>query len=129
MRKQTFLAAAISPLVSVPIFVVWFAVFYWFLRSPDDAVDSWLWLLVFLGYVLPIACITTFVVGVPVGWLLRRLEMQSHVTYAVVGFVLGGAVGVKLFPPSHLAAVVALSGLAISVVFGLISNPRDEATF
>jgi hypothetical protein len=88
-----------------------------------------MWLLVFLGYVVPIAYIATFLVGIPVDWLLRRIGLQSPATYALIGVVIGSAIGVSMFEPSHLSGVIALCGLAISAFFGLISNPRDEESF
>lgn len=85
-----------------------------------------MWLFIFLGYVLSIAYIGSFVVGIPVDWLLRRIHLQHPATYALVGFVIGGAIGVNMFEPSHFSAVIALCGLAISVAFGMISNAPDE---
>ena len=129
MRRLTLHAAALSPLISIPIFTVWFAVFYLFFREPGDMVDSWVWLLIFLGYALPIAYIVSFLVGIPVDWFLRRLGVVSPATYGIVGIVLGGAIGVKMYPLSHLSACIALCGFAISVLFGVISNAKDEMDF
>lgn len=78
---------------------------------------------------LPIAYIASFLVGIPVDWLLRRLGVVSPATYGIVGVVLGGAIGVNMFPLSHLSACIALCGLAISVSFGAISNANDELDF
>ena len=128
MRKRTLRAAILSPLVAVPVFVVWFVIFYFFFKGPEDVVDSFVWLFILLLYVLAIAYIATFLIGIPVDWLLRRIGLQSSATYALVGVVLGGAIGVTLFELSRLSAVIATCGLAISVVFGKISNAPDEPT-
>lgn len=119
----------LSPLVSIPIFVIWFAIFYLFLKGPDDIVDSWIWLLIFLGYVLPIAYVASFLVGIPFDWLLRRIGLRSSATYALLGVVLGGAIGVNMFGPSHLSLVMALCGLGVGLSFGLISNTKNDVFF
>lgn len=94
----------LSPLVSIPIFVIWFVIFYLFLKRPDDIVDSWI-------------------------WLLRRIGLRSPATYALLGLVLGGAIGVNMFALSHLSVVMALCGLGIGLSFGLISNTKNDDFF
>jgi hypothetical protein len=129
VRKRTLHAAMLSPLVAIPVFGVGFAIFYLFLKGPDDIVDSWIWLLIFLVYVLPIAYIASFLVGIPIDLFLRRIGLRSPVTYALLGFVFGGAIGVSMFEPSYLSANMAVCGLAIGLCFGLISNTECDEIF
>jgi hypothetical protein len=120
--KRTLRAAILSPFAAVPVFIAWYLIFRFFLMQPGDMAESWAFLLIFLVYVLVIGLAASFFVGVPVDWLLRRIGIQSPVTYAMVGGALGAVIAVVLFPPSTFSLVFALCGAAVGASFRILAD-------
>jgi len=120
---HTLRAAILSPLAAVPVFVAWYLVYRFFFMGPEDIADEWVWLLIFLGYVLFVAYAASFLVAIPIDWLLRRLGLHSLIAYTVTGGVVGGLIGIAILPPpSPLTLATILCGGAISMSFRMIAS-------
>lgn len=118
-------AAMVSPFAAIPVFLIWYIIFRVFLIQPGDLAEPWPILIPLLINVLVIAVGASFLVGIPVNWLFRRLGIHSPIAYAVVGAVFGGILGLTTLSPSHFLIVMILSGVAVAVSFWALYEIRD----
>jgi hypothetical protein len=129
------LTIAVSALIGSLIFV---AILFW---PPADWItrNSALFLNVTalsLAISLPLVALGLIVVGLPVDWLLRRLEQRGRLAYGLLGGIGGllfglivgatdGLIGLELYGWAGLL-YGALTALVFRLVFGRFRPPEDQ---